>query len=231
MNYNLLFGDRGNPEFGDAAIRGFRMLLLSEPPMHATLNTTKLKQLSGGDSITGRLPYGREEISFSPECSLWLLTNHALEIVDEAVWRRMKFFAFERTFEGSDNLPILRKMVTQDVNELRLACAWFLEGAKAWAVDGWGDTEVWDTATKDEQARHDVKVKWAKDSLVVTGLLSDEFTHADLMSNFGSWLMFSGEDAPPLTKNALRDELENMIKRMGIDWNSHTKRFQRGRLV
>ena len=66
QNHNLLFGDKGNPEFTDAAIFGYRVMTLSEPPMSAPLNTTKLKQLSGGDSITGRLPYGREEISLHP---------------------------------------------------------------------------------------------------------------------------------------------------------------------
>ena len=35
QNHNLLFGDRGNPEFTDAAIYGYRVMTLSEPPMHA----------------------------------------------------------------------------------------------------------------------------------------------------------------------------------------------------
>jgi putative DNA primase/helicase len=231
MNHNLLFGDKGNPEFSDAAIFGYRMLELSEPPMNAPLNTTKLKQLSGGDSITGRLPYGREEVSFQPECSLWLLTNHALEVSDEAVWRRMKFFRFEHAREDSDDLPTLRRMVTQDPNELRLACAWMIHGAMAWAADGWGDTTVWEEATEDEQAKHDVKVKWAKESLVVSGSVVDTFTHADMMANFSSWLMFSGEDAPALSKVALRDELENLAKRLGVRWDAHGKVFVGGRLV
>lgn len=231
MPHNLLFGDRGNPEFSDAAIYGYRLMTLSEPPMNATLNTTKLKQLSGGDSITGRLPYGREEISFTPECSLWLLTNHALEVADEAVWRRMKFFRFERTWDKGEDLPVLRRMVTQDPAELRLACAWFLEGAKAWAASGWGDTTVWDEATYDEQAKHDVKVKWANDMLTITGSMSDTFTPADMMSSFASWLIFSGEDAPPLTKVALRDELENMVRRLGMEWDQHAKHFYGGRLI
>jgi phage/plasmid-associated DNA primase len=169
MSPNLLFsGNSGNAEFSTAAVHGYRMLTFSEPPMKVDINLPVLKSLSGGDSLTGRLPYGKEEISFVPECSLWLLTNHALEIADDAVWRRLKFFRFEHTWEGGDEMPILRKMVTQDPDELRLAAAWMIEGAKAWAVDGWGDTSTWDEATEDEQSKHDVKVKWAKESLIVT---------------------------------------------------------------
>jgi hypothetical protein len=105
-----------------------------------------------------------------------------------------------------------------------------IEGAKAWDGDGWGDTTVWDTATEDEQARHDVKVKWAKEMLVVSGSAGDTFTHADLMSSFSTWLMFSGDDPPALTKVALRDELENLVKRLGVVWDQFHKVFVGGRL-
>jgi len=230
MSPNLLFGDKGNPEFATAGIHGYRMLTFSEPPMKTEINLPALKSLSGGDTLTGRLPYGKEEITFQPECSLWLLTNHALEIADEAVWRRLKFFRFERTWEGGDEDPVLRQMVTQDPAELRLALAWFLQGAIAWADGGWGDTTVWSEATEDEQAKHDVKVKWAKDSLVVTGSGDDWFSHADMMANFGSWLVFNGETAPPLTKVALRDELENLVRRLGVEWDHYHKVFRKGQL-
>jgi hypothetical protein len=231
QNHNLLFGDRGNPEFTDAAIYGYRVMTLSEPPMHAALNTTKLKQLSGGDSITGRLPYGREEISFTPECSLWLMTNHALEVSDEAVWRRMKFFPFEHSWEGSSEMPALRAALTSDPAELRLALAWMLAGAEAWATEGWGDVSAWAETTADEKTRHDVKEKWKTESLVITGSPADEFTHADMMGNFQSWLVFSGEDAPAMSKVALRDELENMLRRDGVIWSGFRKTFQGGRLT
>ena len=215
MPHNLLFGDKGNPEFADAAVQGFRVLTFSEPPMNAELNTTKLKTLSGGDSLTGRLPYGREEISFQPEVSMWLSTNHPLEVNDEAVWRRMKFFNFEHTYEGADEMPGLRKAVTQDPDELKLALAWMLEGSVAWGVSGWGDTSMWSETTSDEKSKYDVKEKWRADSLEVTGSLVDTFTLSEMMSHFSSWLALNGEDAPSMPKNAVRQEMENMVKRAG----------------
>jgi hypothetical protein len=230
QNHNLLFGDRGNPEFTDAAIFGFRLMTLSEPPMHAELNTTKLKQLSGGDSITGRLPYGREEISFTPECSLWLMTNHAIEVSDEAVWRRLKFFRFEHTWEGAAELPALRRALTQDPDELRLALAWMIEGAKAWSREGWGDTTTWSEVTAEEKAKHSVTEKWVADSVSVTGALGDEFSHADMMASFTMWLSMTGEDKPGLTKVALRDELEGACVRAGMTYDRHRKRLVGGHL-
>jgi putative DNA primase/helicase len=230
QNHNLLFGDKGNPEFGDAAIHGFRVMTLSEPPMSAQLNTTKLKQLSGGDSITGRLPYGREEISFTPEVSLWLSTNHALEVTDEAVWRRLRFFQFERTWEGSAEKPALRKALTQDPAELRLALAWMIEGAKTWAREGWGDTTTWNEITAEEKSKHSVTERWVADMLVVTGSVVDEFTHAEMMASFSMWLSMTGEDKPPMTKNALRDECEGACIRAGLHYDRYRKRIVGGHL-
>jgi P4 family phage/plasmid primase-like protien len=230
QNHNLLFGDRGNPEFTDAAIFGYRVMTLSEPPMHAELNTTKLKQLSGGDSITGRLPYGREEISFTPECTLWLMTNHALEVTDEAVWRRMKFFQFSHSFEGTDEMPALRKALTQDEAELRLALAWMLAGAAAWAREGWGDTTTWNEITAEEKAKHNVIEKWVSDMVVITGSVVDEMSHAEMMTSFQMWLSMNGEDKPNMTKNALRDECEGACIRAGMTYDRYRKRLVGGHL-
>jgi hypothetical protein len=232
MGHNLLFGDKGNPEYADAAVHGFRIMSIAEPPMGEKLNTTRLKALSGGDTITGRLPYARSEISFQPEVTLWLSTNHALEVSDDAVWRRLRFFTFSHSFEeGVDEMPGLRKAVTQDSGELQLALSWMLLGARDWYEEGWGDTTVWREAGDDERAKHDVKEKWAADCLEVTGSVADAFTLGDLMTSFSGWLAMSGETAPGLTKAALRDELEGMCVKKGLNYDRYSKKLTNGRLV
>jgi putative DNA primase/helicase len=232
VSANLLFGDRGNPEFGDAALFGYRVMTLSEPPQNAELNTTKLKQLSGGDTITGRPPYAREEITFVPEVTLWLSTNHALEISDEAVWRRLKIFAFEHAWdEGKGEVPELRKAVTQDPSELRLAFAWMLRGAMDWYRDGWGDTTVWRETGALERAKHDPVSRWVNECVEVTGSTADTFTHGDMMGNFDMWLIMSAETKPSLSRNALRDELEGACVRGGLRIDKARRALIGGRLV
>jgi len=216
LNANVLFDARGNPEFSDAALYGFRVLALSEPPMHATLNTTKLKQLSGGDSITGRLPFGKEEISFVPECSIWLSTNHALEVADEALWRRMKFFKFRHSWEGAAELPELRAALTSDPDELKLALAWMLQGAIAWWTDGWGDVSAWTATNAEERTAHDPIMKWITSCVEYTGVPTDSFTYADLTTSFNWWITTEGDDVPKMSKAALRDECVGACVRMGM---------------
>jgi Family of unknown function (DUF5906) len=231
MSHNLLFGDKGNPDFSVAAIVGQRVLTFSEPPMKAEVNLPMLKSLSGGDSLSGRLPYGKEEISFVPECSLWLSTNHALEIPDEAVWRRLKFFPFEYSMSEREVIPDLRSQITRQPAELRLALAWMLEGAKAWNEHGWGDTSAWAETATDERAKHNIFAKWAGACLEVTGNALDTFTHADLVVSFNTWVMFAGEDAPKLSKAAVRDELENTCRTLRMTYDKKRKLMVGGRLI
>jgi hypothetical protein len=231
MSPNLLFGEKGNPEFATAAVQGYRVLTFSEPPMKAEVNLPMLKALSGGDSQTGRLPYGKEEISFVPECSLWLLTNHALEIPDEAVWRRLKFFPFDHSLSEGEVLPDLRAQITSNPAELKLALAWMMEGAKAWSVGGWGDTTAWNETGADERAKHNVFAKWAAASLMVTGLAADSFTHAQLVTSFTNWTIWAAEDPPKLSKAATRDELETTCRGLGMSYDRKRKLMVGGRLV
>jgi putative DNA primase/helicase len=231
MSHNLLFGDKGNPEFSVAAIVGQRVLTFSEPPMKAEVNLPMLKSLSGGDSLSGRLPYGKEEISFVPECSLWLSTNHALEIPDEAVWRRLKFFPFEYSMSEREVIPDLRSAITRQPAELRLALAWMIEGAKAWNEHGWGDTSAWAETATDERAKHNIFAKWSGACLEVTGSVGDTFSHADMVVSFNTWVMFAGEDSPKLSKAAVRDELENVCRGLRMTYDKKRKLMVGGRLV
>lgn len=230
LGFNVLFGDKGNPEFSDAAIHGFRVMTVAEPPLHAPLNTTRLKALSGGDTITGRLPYGRSEITFVPECSLWLSTNHALEISDDALWRRLRIFPFHHSFEeGKDEWPGLRKAVTQEPAELQLALAWMLKGSQDWFNEGWGDTTVWDDARGDERTKHDIGERWAAENLEVTGSHADGFLLTEMMTTFNTWLTMNGE-TDPRSKVTIRDELEALCIRKGLVYDKLTKKLIGGRL-
>lgn len=224
-NENLLFGDRGNPEFIIAAVAGRRSLFFDEPPTHVPLNTTRLKSLSGGDSFTGRSPYGREEITFEPEASLWLLTNHALEISDEAVWRRLKIFTFEKSLSASVADPRMRKALQEDPLEKTAALWWVLSGAKQWYEEGWGDTTVWDEATDEEKASHDPVARWAIEMLVPSGSVTDLVTVPEIMTSFSSWIMATGSDKPKLTNAALKDELIYRSKAVASSFDKKSQTF------
>ena len=230
VNAPLLFGDRGS-EFHVAGVYGFRLMTFAEPPLGERLNTTMLKTLSGGDTLTGRLPYAAAEISFVPECSLWLSTNHSLEVADEAVWRRLRIFEFEHSIgEGAED-PRIRAALTgasADPDELQLALSWMVAGARAWADEGWGDTTIWDEARGAEKSKHDPLEKWVAESLTVTGLVTDTFSLSDMLTWFDYWVIASGTEKIPLTRTALKDELGYAVTRAGVKYDKRAKLYVGG---
>lgn len=230
MNENLLFGEKGNPEFVVSGIQGVRGLFFDEPPNNAQLNTPRLKALSGGDRVTGRAPYGREQITFEPECSLWLMTNHPLEIEDDAVWRRMKVFQFEKSLSAGAVDPRLRKAVVEDPTETGAALWWILTGAREWSTEGWGSTSVWTEAVDAERSSNDPLARWLAESLVITGVPTDQFDLSEMTTSFNTWLVMTGSDKPKLSGPALRDELFYRIRQTSVAWDKESKRFVGGSL-
>jgi hypothetical protein len=52
-----------------------------------------------------------------------------------------------------------------------------------------------------------------------------------MVSSFNHWTAMMAEDAPSLTKNALRDEMEGSCVRGGMVYDKHARRLVGGRLV
>lgn len=236
VNENLLFGSRGNSEFLIAAVRGTRVGVLSEPTRDRdkALNETLLKSLSGGDSQTGRDPYGRSEVRFTPDVSLWLLTNHALVINDEAVWIRLRFFEFsyDAVHRGAAEDPSIRAALVSDPTELCCAAAWFLEGAKTWASEGWGSTRLWDEARSRMKLTASATAMFVQDAVERTGRSLDGFTQYQLRIAWNRWEISSEHSEMAktvnLTEPALLTELVNSTVEAGLAWDPVTKRLSGG---
>lgn len=63
------------------------------------LDDERIKEMTGGDTITGRIPYATEALEFQPNHKLVIAGNHAPIIVDDGIglWRRMILFPFSET--------------------------------------------------------------------------------------------------------------------------------------
>ena len=69
----------------------------------------RVRELTGGDTLSGRVPYAKEDITFSPSHKLVMIGNHQPEIRDmsHGMWRRMLLIPFEQTIapeKRDDNL-------------------------------------------------------------------------------------------------------------------------------
>ena len=147
FNVKLLTGKR--KESGQASpdivgSKGKRFCCLNEPSKGDSMDAGHLKELSGGDMISGRGLYERKMIEFKPQFKLWLLCNHAPKLPphDDGVWRRMVLLECESKFCKNPNpankneFPIDRKL-SQKLEQWKEAFLWLLvEYYKIYKRDG-----------------------------------------------------------------------------------------------
>lgn len=102
------------------ALKGRRLAWASEPEENQPFASGKLKLYSGGDPLIGRAPNDKDQTTFYPTHTLWLITNvlpHA-PAWDDAFWERIKVIDFPLSFvirkpqkdeEGNDIPVVLDK--------------------------------------------------------------------------------------------------------------------------
>ena len=125
------------------ALRGLRMAFASETDDGCKISPSRVKWLTGNDTITGRNPHDKYEVHFTPSHTLFLLTNHKPHAPadDFAFWERMILFPFELSFV--DRKPKAENELRSDTNLskklekiLPEILAWMVRGCLEWQKDG-----------------------------------------------------------------------------------------------
>ena len=122
-----------NATAGIMALQGARCARASETDADKALNINKVKQLTGGDLIPGRPPYGKELVNIKPTHKMFMETNNLPELprtIENDIVRRIVVIPFSVTFSGANgNLKIgLKEELSRPEN---------LEDVLTWLVEGW----------------------------------------------------------------------------------------------
>ena len=90
----------GGPTSDIMYLRDKRLVWSSETEEGRHLSTSRLKWLTGGDTLTGRIPHGKRQVTFRPTHTLFLLTNHKPHAPanDFALWSRIILIPFTQAF-------------------------------------------------------------------------------------------------------------------------------------
>jgi len=82
-----------------AQLKGKRYACMQEPSENMTINEGVMKELTGGDPLTGRALYC-DSITFIPQFTLVVCTNHLFDIksTDDGTWRRIRVCDFQSKF-------------------------------------------------------------------------------------------------------------------------------------
>lgn len=144
------------------ALRGRRIAWASETEEGRRLNVSRVKWLVGGDTLTGRAPYGKYEVSFPPTHTLFLLTNAKprADASDFALWQRIHLIPFQLSFIDNPQAPTERLRDLNLSEKLRAEApgilAWIVQGCLMWQRDGLNPPNVVRAATKEYRENEDL---------------------------------------------------------------------------
>jgi hypothetical protein len=148
-----------------AALKGARFVSAAEVEQGRRLAESKVKQLTGSDTVTARFLFG-EPFNFRPQFKLWLSTNNkpVIQGVDDAIWDRIRLVPFTQRFEGSQADPKLPEKLRA---ELPGILAWIVEGCLEWQDHGLGEPETVKAATDQYRQEMDTLAGFLEDRCVV----------------------------------------------------------------
>ncbi|QXE92557.1 hypothetical protein KP001_08585 [Geomonas subterranea] len=157
--------DGGSPRSDLMALRGARFVTASEGEKGQQLAESLVKQLTGGEVISARGLYQKNQIEILPTFKLFFATNYKPQIAgtDLGIWRRIRLIPFNYTIppEKVDH-DLQRKLMGEASGILR----WMVDGYYAWQREGLGVPKSVETATNAYLVENDQVERFIADCCV-----------------------------------------------------------------
>ncbi len=136
-----------------AAMKGARLVTVTETEEHRKLAPALMKALTGGDPVTARHLYAANQ-TYVPQFTIWLATNHDPKITDtsDAMWRRIRKIPFDVVIPEAERDGDLTKKL---IAELPGILTWATSGAQAWYENGLPKASAVRAATETYRAEQD----------------------------------------------------------------------------
>lgn len=204
-----------------AALKGARFVSAAEVEKGRRLAESKVKQLTGSDTVTARFLFG-EHFNFRPQFKLWLSTNNKPEIMgtDDAIWDRIRLIPFTQRFEGGAADPKLPEKLRE---ELAGVFAWMVAGCLEWQAHGLGEPESVKAATNQYRAEMDTLAAFIEDRCVVAAGVS--VLAGTLYQKYSMWCDANGERQDPQKRFA------SLLSERGFKRERGTRGVAKGRQV
>ena len=184
-----------------ARLRGARYVAAIETEENRRLAESRIKSLTGGDTITARFMRG-EWFEFRPEFKIWLGTNHRPNIkgTDLAIWRRIRLVPFNVTIPRAERDPeLLAKLRAEAPGILR----WALSGCLEWQKKRLDPPDAVRAATAQYREAQDQLGRFIEECCETGGELKARAR--PLYAAYKAWAMDTGER--PLTEKAFAQRM------------------------
>lgn len=194
------------------SLKGMRFVYANETEEGRKLADARIKDMTGGDTLTGRVPYAKTDITFAPTYKLALVGNHKPEISDTShgMWRRILMVLFEVTIpEGQRDGKLLEKLKYEGAGILN----WALLGLRKYLKDGLAIPKEIEAATTTYRDEQDIVGEWIRECCATGPSLKMKKDEAYL--SYQMWCDRSGHR--PMAKGRLTHRLSDRNYRLQPD--------------
>ena len=171
------------------SLQGRRLIYCNETTEGQRLDDARVKDLTGGDTITGRVPYASEAVTFYPTHKLVMAGNYAPIVTDDGqgFWRRVVLINFSQRFsEQSKDPQLLAKLKRESSGILNL----LLTGLRQWRDDGLNLPASMTNATREYQREQDVIGEWLESNTELCP--HSTLRKQPLYDNYKNWALDCG---------------------------------------
>lgn len=175
-----------------AMLRGARLVTASETEEGRAWAESRIKQMTGGDTITARF-MRQDFFSFRPNFKLTIVGNHkpALRNVDDAARRRFNIVPFTRKPATPD--PELEAKLKEEWPGI---LRWMIEGCLGWQKNGLVRPASVTEATQTYFSDQDLLGQWLEECCRVERERADIWDRrTDLFESWSEYARNAGEDA------------------------------------
>jgi P4 family phage/plasmid primase-like protien len=191
-----------------ANLRGVRFAVASETRPDGKFNESRIKMLTGGDTISARKMY-KDFFDFKPSHTLFLAVNHLPTVRSggSGFWRRLRKIDF--SYQVPEALQ--KQGLSDDIVKYEGpgVLAWMIEGAIRVLNNGLSEPDAVKLATTEYRFEEDHMSKFIEDCVVVNA--ASMVSAQELLQTYRTWCDMNGE-----TSLAMTPFLREMRMRMPI---------------
>ena len=203
-------------------LKGVRLAYCSETEEGQRLAAARVKELTGGDTLTGRLPYAAQAVTFQPTHKLVMVGNHKPDIRDTSagMWRRVMLVSFGVTIPKERvNTHLLDWLLGEREGILN----WLLRGLADYWARGLDVPDSVAGATNEYREEQDVLGEWVHECLEMKAGASESKT--DIYRTYAAWCKDNGHGAMSASK------LSRRLKERGISVTKDKRGYEGARLT
>jgi len=144
-----------------AHLAGKRFALTSETDEMSVLNESRVKAITGRDTISARFLH-KDYFDFEITAKVWLATNHKPVVKDtsEAMWRRIALIPFNAFFPPEQQDKHLLEKLKDEAEGI---LAWLVEGCYEWQDRGLDEPDIVRNAVLEYRSEMDILQGWLEE--------------------------------------------------------------------